>query len=80
MSKAILAALLVVLFGSGSALAKSPRCFDGYVRAPCGAPPPYYVEGMTYWGYALPHAEPQDPTGQIVLEGAAGGGAPDGDW
>lgn len=79
MSKAILAALFVVLFGSGSALAKSPICFEGYVRAPCGPPPPYYVEGMTYWGYALPHAEPQDPTGRIVLEGAAGGGAPDGD-
>lgn len=79
MSKAILAALFVVLLGSGSALAKSPRCFEGYVRAPCGPPPPYYVEGMTYWGSALPHAEPQDPTGRIVLEGAAGGGAPDGD-
>ncbi|QGM95458.1 hypothetical protein F7D13_16220 [Methylocystis rosea] len=80
MSKAIVAALLVVLFGSGSALAKSFRCFEGYDSARCGPPPPYYVEGMTYWGYALPHAEPQDPTGRIVLEGAAGGGAPDGDW
>ncbi|WP_026222986.1 hypothetical protein [Methylocystis rosea] len=79
MSKTIVAALLVVLFGSGSALAKSLRCFEGYVSARCGPPPPYYVEGMTYWGYALPHAEPQDPTGRIVLEGAAGGGAPDGD-
>jgi|GEM_PF-5239269 len=79
MSKVIVAALFVVLFGSGSALAKSPRCVEGYVSAPCGPPPPYYVEGMTYWGYALPHAEPQDPTGRIVLEGAAGGGAPDGD-
>lgn len=80
MSKAILFALVVVLWGSGSALAQGSRCFEGYIRAPCGAPPPpYYVNGMTYWGAALPHAEPHDPSGTIVLEGAAGGGAPDGE-
>jgi hypothetical protein len=80
MLKLTLAFLLVALWGTGSALAHDYRCYHGLAIVSC-AEIPYYAGPFTaYWVAApLPYAEPHDPRGQIILEGAAGTGAPQGD-
>lgn len=62
------------------ALAHDCRCYD--TRAIRSYAPRVVRSGNAVgdWGYPpLRNASPQDPSGTIVLEGAAGAGAPNGD-
>jgi hypothetical protein len=69
--------LLVAFWGSSPAFAHGYRC--DRLTVSCAQLPPY-AAGVATWGSALPYAEPHDPSGNIILEGAAGAGAPEGDW
>lgn len=77
----LLGLLFIALAGTGSALARDCRCYDRQAIFP--STPRSVRSGSLaggYWGYPpLRNARPQDPSGGIVLEGAAGAGAPDGD-
>lgn len=69
--------LLVALWSPGSAFAHS-RCDRQYVSGFCAPFPPHVIVAPR-WGSALPYAEPHDVSGNIILEGAATAGAPEGD-
>jgi hypothetical protein len=81
MSKSRLLAFLLVTFaGAGPALAHVYPCYHRHAIGPCA--PSWSRSGhfIDYWGAApLRYAKPHDPWGEIVLEGAAGAGAPEGD-
>lgn len=76
----LLAFLLVAFAGAGSALAHDYRCFYRHAVGSCAPSWDRYGAVVDYWGAApLRYAKPHDPFGEIVLEGAAGTGAPEGD-
>jgi hypothetical protein len=75
-----LAFLLAALVSTGPALAHDCRCYDTRGIRPCAPHVGQSGNAVGYRGYPpLRNASPQDPSGTIVLEGAAGAGAPNGD-
>lgn len=75
-----LAFLFAALASTGPALAHDCRCYDTRGIRSCAPRVVRSGNAVGYWGYPpLRNASPQDPSGNIVLEGAAGAGAPNGD-
>lgn len=75
----LLAFLFVTLTGAGPALAHDRPCYHRHAIGPCA--PIWGRSGplVDYFAAApLRNARPHDPWGEIVLEGAAGAGAPEG--
>lgn len=80
MRRSMLLAILLAAAGTGSALAHDCRCYSRGSNSPCLPRVVRSGDAGAYRGYPpLRNASPQDPSGTIVLEGAAGAGAPNGD-
>ncbi len=76
----LLVFLLVALAGTRPALANDCGCYNRRSNWQCAQRVIRSGDTVGYRGYPpLRNASPQDPSGTIVLEGAAGGGAPNGD-
>lgn len=80
MRRSMLLAILLGAAGTGTALAHDCSCYSRGRNSPCLPRVARSSDAGAYRGYPpLRNASPQDPSGTIVLEGAAGAGAPNGD-